>query len=71
METFAAWVDQAAINAASEHGVAVSRPRASRTASRSFATHLLKILAKAAEAAGVTTRPLASGDVMTRPGSHA
>jgi beta-ureidopropionase / N-carbamoyl-L-amino-acid hydrolase len=62
METFAKWLDQAAANVASEHGVALSPPaRVSDSQPVACDPHLLKILAKAAEAAGVTTRPLTSG----------
>jgi beta-ureidopropionase / N-carbamoyl-L-amino-acid hydrolase len=62
MEAFAAWLDKAAGNVASEHGVAISPPaRVSDSHPVACDPRLLHVLDEAAAVAGMTTRPLASG----------
>jgi N-carbamoyl-L-amino-acid hydrolase len=62
IEAFGAWLDQAGENVAREHDVAVSPPTlVSHSQPVACDPHLIEVLAKAAGAAGVTTRSLASG----------
>ena len=62
MEAFAAWLDKASRDLASEHSVAISPPaRVSDGHPVAFDPRLLDVLQEAAGAAGMTTRPLVSG----------
>jgi beta-ureidopropionase / N-carbamoyl-L-amino-acid hydrolase len=62
VEAFATWLDQAAENAAKEHGVAISSPaRVSDSPPVACDPRLFAVLEKAAKAAAMTTLPLASG----------
>jgi beta-ureidopropionase / N-carbamoyl-L-amino-acid hydrolase len=62
METFAAWLDKALRDLASEYRVDISLPaRVSDSHPVAFDPRLLNVLQEAAGAAGMTTRPLVSG----------
>jgi beta-ureidopropionase / N-carbamoyl-L-amino-acid hydrolase len=62
MEDFAAWLEQTAQEVAREHGVMIPAPaRVSDSMPVACDPRLLEALAGAAEATGLTTRPLASG----------
>jgi beta-ureidopropionase / N-carbamoyl-L-amino-acid hydrolase len=62
MDAFAAWLEQAAQEVARQHGVTIPAPaRISDSKPVACDPRLLEVLAKAAKAIGVTTRPLASG----------
>lgn len=62
MEAFAAWLEQAARDVARERGVTIPAPtRVSDSMPIACDPGLLDVLAKAAEASGLTARPLASG----------
>lgn len=62
MEAFAAWLAETAAGVAGRHGVAISAPvRVSDSRPVACDARLIDTLSKAAEAAGMTTRRLASG----------
>jgi beta-ureidopropionase / N-carbamoyl-L-amino-acid hydrolase len=62
MDAFAAWLEHAAREVARQHGVTIPAPaRVSDSMPVACDPRLLDVLAKAAEATGLTTRPLASG----------
>ena len=62
MEAFAAWLEHAAREVAREHDVTIPTPaRVSDSQPVACDPRLLEVLAGAAEATGLTTRPLASG----------
>jgi N-carbamoyl-L-amino-acid hydrolase len=62
MEAFAEWLEHTAEEVALERGVTIAAPtRVSDSEPVACGPRLLDVLAKAVEATGVTTRPLASG----------